>query len=168
MLEADQLAHKQAVLLELLEHQELEALEGLEVHHGDVLEEEAAMELPMEQVSWVMAATDDDAYNALVCLRFGPELGREHCLQLAPTVTKGAKEAAAHMKGRAAWGERATAREITGRFWRGGSFKTTAISGSYSFEDLKEQNRGALFLFYVLGKLVFGGKAYATLRTREG
>ena len=59
-------------------------MEGLEVHHGDVLAEEAAMELPMERVSWVLSAADDDAYNALVCLRFGSELGREHTLQLTP------------------------------------------------------------------------------------
>ena len=44
--------------------------EGLDVHYGDVLAEESAMEIPMESVSYVLASTDDDAYNSLVCLRF--------------------------------------------------------------------------------------------------
>jgi hypothetical protein len=127
-------------------------LEGLEVHHGDVLEEEAAMELPMERVSWVFAATDEDAYNSLVCLRFGPELGREQVLQLTTTVGEGGKEAALHMMGRNPWGEEATHREITSRFWRGAMFKTTTISDSFPWEDLKANNPGSMFLFCVIGR----------------
>jgi len=125
-------------------------MEGLEVHHGDVLAEEAAMELPMEQVSWVLAAADDDSYNALVCLRFAPELGREVVLQLTPgTTEKKAEEVKSHMMGRNPWGENANYRNITSRFWRGGSFKSTQISEEYTWGNLKENSPDAMFMFYL-------------------
>lgn len=125
-------------------------MEGLEVHHGDVLAEEAAMELPMEQVSWVLAAADEDHYNALVCLRFAPELGREAVLQLTPgTQEKKTEEVKSHMKGRNPWGEDFSYRNITSRFWRGGNFKSTQISEEYTWEKLKENTPDAMFMFYL-------------------
>ena len=125
--------------------------EGLEVHYGEVLAEEAAMELPMESVSWVLASADDDAYNALVCLRFGPELGREQVLQLSPSVDTGTKEVTAHMMGRNPWGDRATYRKLSSRFWGGGAFKTTSISESYGWVELRDKNPNAMFLFSLTG-----------------
>ncbi len=128
--------------------------EGLEVHYGDVLAEDAALELPMERVSWVLAAADDDAYNALVCLRFVPEFGREAVLQLTPATGEGSKDLKTNMKGRNPWGEDASYRRITSRFWKGNSFKATGLSESFSWEELQAKNLEALFLFYVhQGKL---------------
>ena len=104
----------------------------------------------MEQVSWVLAAADDDSYNALVCLRFAPELGREVVLQLTPgTTEKKAEEVKSHMMGRNPWGENANYRNITSRFWRGGSFKSTQISEEYTWGNLKENSPDAMFMFYL-------------------
>lgn len=124
-------------------------MEGLEVHHGDVLAEDTAHELPMERVSWVLAAADDDAYNALVCLRFSPELGREHTLQLTPAGTEKGGEVTKHMQGRNPWGDNASYRSITARFWKGASFKTTSIGSEFKWEDLIENVPDAQFLFYL-------------------
>jgi CPA1 family monovalent cation:H+ antiporter len=125
-------------------------MEGLEVHHGDVLAGEAAMQLPMEQVSWVFAAADDDSYNALVCLAFAPELGREAVLQVTPSVTeKRSEEVVSHMRGRNPWGEHANYHAIASRFWRGTSFKTTQLTAEFGWPQLKEIHSEALFMFYV-------------------
>ncbi len=125
-------------------------MEGMEVHHGDVLAEEAAMELPMEQVSWVLAAADDDSYNALVCLRFAPELGREAVLQLTPgTQEKRSEEVQSHMMGRNPWGEDTSYHNITSRFWRGGTFKSTQITNEFTWKNLKENAPDAMFMFYL-------------------
>lgn len=129
-------------------------VEGLEVHYGDVLEEDAAMELPMERVSWVLTATDDDAYNSLVCVHFIPDLGRERVLQLTPPATESGKEVRHRMLGRSPWGEAASHEEITRAFWKGASFKVTAISENFSWDELQESTPGALFLMYLYqGKL---------------
>lgn len=125
-------------------------LEGLDVHYGDVLAEDATMELPFERLTWILAAADEDTYNALVCLRFSFELGREHTLQLTPVRRgDGKAELSAHMTGRYLWGLKATYDEISRRFWRGGTFKSTTINENFGWAALQEKDPEALFLFFV-------------------
>jgi NhaP-type Na+/H+ or K+/H+ antiporter len=123
--------------------------EGLEVHYGDVLSQEAALEIPLERVSWLLALTDDDSYNTLVCTHFARELERQHVLQLSPMGQGVKKEMEHHMMGQTPWDERGSYQEITSRYWRGSTFKVTPISENFGWEELKEKNPGALFLFYV-------------------
>ena len=103
----------------------------------------------MERVSWVLAATDDDHYNALSCLRFVPELGREAVFQLTPPASEKGTEVEAHMIGQTPWGEAGSFRSITRRFWRGGSFKVTTISEEFGVEEFRVRNPEAILLFYV-------------------
>ncbi len=120
---------------------------GLDVHYGDILEEEAVYEFPMERISWVFAAGDDDSYNSLVCMHFMKELGREKTLQVTPSDTEG--KAGNHgMRGRSPWGTAGSYEAITGRFWRGGEFKVTQVTEEFSLEQLREDNTESLFLFY--------------------
>lgn len=120
--------------------------EGVEVHFGDVMSEEATMELPMERVSWVFGATEDESYNALACLRFARELGREAVLQLTPATLEAAK---ADMSGQAPWGESGTFRAITSRFWKGNSFKVTQLSEEFGWGAFRETNPEAMPMFFV-------------------
>jgi hypothetical protein len=134
---------------------------GVEVQHGDVLSEEARLALPMERVSYVLAATDDDSYNSLVCLRFAHELGREAMLQLTPPAGEAIAEKKSSLGGRTVWGEQATFRDISSRFYRGATFKVTALTETFDRDALAAQHPGALFLFFVDGRRLraFGGKA---------
>ncbi|SOD92021.1 cation:proton antiporter [Caenispirillum bisanense] len=49
----------------------------------EILSAEVEAALDSGFADYVLAATEDDAYNALVCARFAPELGRERVHQLA-------------------------------------------------------------------------------------
>lgn len=123
--------------------------EGLDVHFGDVLAEDIQYELPMERLSWAFAASDDDAYNSLVCTRLQSQLGRGHVLQLAPQ-GDGRKDAEHQLMGRVAWAD-ASYQEMTRRFWNNGVFKVTNLTAEYPFAKLQAQNPGALFLFCMRG-----------------
>ncbi|MCA8971307.1 MAG: sodium:proton antiporter [Planctomycetes bacterium] len=120
--------------------------EGVEVHFADVMSEEVTMDLPMERVSWVFGATEDDNYNALTCLRFARELGREAVFQLTPSGTDSAK---ADMSGRTPWGEAGTFRAITSRYWKGNTFKVTQLKEEFDIEDFRVKNPDAIAMFYV-------------------
>lgn len=122
-------------------------MEGLEVHFGDVLSDETDLELPLERLSWILAATDDDAYNSLVCLHFTPEFGRESVMQLSPASRS--KESKPHMTGQTPWGEQVTYPEISRKYWKDSSFKVTATSESFSWEDLCAKNPEAFFFYYL-------------------
>lgn len=59
--------------------------EGVPVYFGEILSEAAEHRLDMSQYAILIAATDNDAYNALVCTDLAPEMGRSNVFQLGRT-----------------------------------------------------------------------------------
>ena len=57
-------------------------LAELEVWYGEILSEAAHHNLNLSRFDHMVAATDNDAYNALVCTDFGPEIGRSEVFQI--------------------------------------------------------------------------------------
>ncbi len=121
-------------------------MQGLFVYHGDALSEEVDLDLPMERVTKILAATDEDSYNSLVCVHFIDDFGRDAVYQLLPETVG---DAASHLKGRTPWGERADYRSIAKRFWGDGEFKVTTLSEEYDFARFAADNPEALPLFYL-------------------
>ena len=50
--------------------------------HGEILSEAAEHSVPMNFYGTIIAATENDAYNALICTDFGPEFGRSNVFQV--------------------------------------------------------------------------------------
>ncbi len=57
---------------------------GLDTTRVEILSAVGERLLDLRDFEYLLAATDDDAYNALVCTRFAPELGRERVHQPPP------------------------------------------------------------------------------------
>ena len=57
---------------------------GIPVLQAEILSEHGEASLAHRRVDYLFAATPDAVYNALVCARFAPELGRERVFQLPP------------------------------------------------------------------------------------
>ncbi|MGJ3263117.1 MAG: cation:proton antiporter [Salinarimonas sp.] len=55
---------------------------GLSAIQTQILSEEAEERLAESPIDYALVATKDDVYNALVCARLGPDLGRERVYQL--------------------------------------------------------------------------------------
>ena len=58
--------------------------EGLNTARVEILSAVGEHVVDLRDLDYLLAATDDDAYNALVCTRFAPELGRERVHQPPP------------------------------------------------------------------------------------
>lgn len=123
---------------------------GFRSYYGDALSWDAQYELPLERISWVLAATDDDAYNALVCLDFSRELGRGAALQLTPEKGEGGKEGEHRTLGRTPWGEAGTYRALAGSYWVREQFKVTKLSDAFTVTDLLRRAPNATLLFRVV------------------
>jgi NhaP-type Na+/H+ or K+/H+ antiporter len=54
----------------------------------------------LRDLAYLLAATDDDAYNALVCTRFAPELGRERVHQPPPAAEREQLQASREWRGK--------------------------------------------------------------------
>jgi Trk K+ transport system NAD-binding subunit len=54
--------------------------DGIDVYYGEILSEHAEHEPDMQHLSYLLAATDNDFYNALVCQARGGTFGRHRTL----------------------------------------------------------------------------------------
>ncbi|PKC52362.1 hypothetical protein RhiirA1_481656, partial [Rhizophagus irregularis] len=54
---------------------------GIKTEAGDILSEHTEYHVDLTPYEILIAATEEDAYNALICQRFVPELGRENIFQ---------------------------------------------------------------------------------------
>lgn len=99
------------------------AMVGLQTLRVEVLSAIGEDIIDLREFEHLLAATPDDAYNALVCTRFGSELGRERVYQIAP--------------------EKTVERYATSREWRG----KIAVGESMTHDRLAELiNGGAAFV----------------------
>lgn len=71
------------------------------VYHGEILAEATQEELDMHQFQVLAATTDNEAYNALVCNEFAPELGRDAVYQLGDAMDADVQRLPDDLRGRA-------------------------------------------------------------------
>jgi NhaP-type Na+/H+ or K+/H+ antiporter len=113
-------------------------LEGHATFYGEVLSEKADYSLDHSAFNVLIAATPNEAYNALVCVEFAPELGRHRVFQV------GAKEAgedeaesiAFTSRGRTLTSRGRSFDALTRDWWGGWRFRSTTLSDSYTLDDL--------------------------------
>jgi NhaP-type Na+/H+ or K+/H+ antiporter len=112
-------------------------LAGLKVFYGEILSEFAEESVEVAHVQTVLAATDNDAYNALVCTALAPEIGRDRVFQLAMGEEKEAdpRAVAGGLKGRVAFDSRAEYEYLWERAVEGWEFSRTKLSETYTYSD---------------------------------
>ena len=113
-------------------------LEGHQTFYGEVLSENADYSLDHSAFNVLIAATPNDAYNALVCVEFAPELGRHRVFQVG---SKDAEEDDTESIAFTSRGRTLTSRgrsfdALTRDWWGGWRFRSTNLSASYTLEDL--------------------------------
>jgi NhaP-type Na+/H+ or K+/H+ antiporter len=111
-------------------------LEGIPAHYGEILSERAEEALELGDIGFLLAATDNDAYNALVCTRFANELGRQRVFQLPMYAADehDPRGVAAPLRGQSAFGDNAQFEELLRRFYQGWTFRKTRITEGYGFD----------------------------------
>ncbi len=113
-------------------------LAGIQVFYGEILSEFAEESLELAHIRTVLAATSNDAYNALVCTTFAPEIGQQHVLQLAlgdSDLEEDPKALARPRRGRVAFDGDAYFESLWRNFVRGWKFSRTKLSDEYRYAD---------------------------------
>lgn len=132
-------------------------LEGHATFYGEVLSENADFRLDHSAFNHLIAATPNDAYNALVCVEFAPELGRHRVFQ----VTSGDNDEddgdtiAFTSRGRTLTSRGRSFDALTRDWWGGWRFRSTTLSDEYTLEDLYKDRGDDLDL--ILAKKPEGG-----------
>ena len=112
-------------------------LDGIPVFYGEILSDFADESVETAHIGSVLAATSNDAYNALVCTALAPELGRSKVFQLPMgSDDDDPRGVARSLRGKLAFGNDA----VFERLWRdhvsGWVFYKTRLTEGYTYSDL--------------------------------
>ncbi|GHA94912.1 sodium/hydrogen exchanger [Algimonas arctica] len=111
-------------------------LDGHNTYFGEVLSESADYSLDHSQFNHIISATPNDAYNALVSVEFGPELGRNRVFQIMNNDGEAEDESIAFTsRGRTLTSRGRSFDALTRDWWNGWRFRVTKLSDEYSLED---------------------------------
>jgi len=113
-------------------------LEGHATFYGEVLSENADYRLDHSAFNHLIAATPNDAYNALVCVEFAPELGRHRVFQVTSAEHEDdeADSIAFTSRGRTLTSRGRSFDALTRDWWGGWRFRKTNLSENYTLDDL--------------------------------
>lgn len=107
-------------------------------YYGEALSDETDYSMELAQYDTILAATDNPAYNALVCNKFVHEFGRERVFQLAPKEQEDTerKQITNTMRGKTLAGEGLDYQEIWELFYKGWRFRTTRIHEEHNLDKI--------------------------------
>ncbi|MGB6230455.1 MAG: sodium:proton antiporter [Litorimonas sp.] len=112
-------------------------MDGHDVFEGEVLSENANYSLDHSAFNHIVAATPNDAYNSLVSVEFGPELGRNRVFQISNLDGEADDDAIAFTsRGRTLTSRGRSFDALTRDWWNGWRFRVTTLSDEYTLEDL--------------------------------
>jgi hypothetical protein len=126
-------------------------LEGLPHYHGEILNEATEHNLDLAPFQVLVAATENEAYNALVCNEFAHEIGRDMVYQLGENQTKESRHALPEsIRGRALFEDGFGVSEVNDRTRDGWVFKKTTLSNAFGFEDAQAKLSEAASLLLIV------------------
>ncbi|MEP5936882.1 MAG: sodium:proton antiporter [Erythrobacter sp.] len=133
--------------------------EGLPCYHGEILNEATEHNLDLTPFHVLVAATDNEAYNALVCNEFAHEIGRDSVYQLGENVDEDDRHSLpASIRGRALFESGLGVSDVNDRASQGWVFRKTKLSDEFDFDDAQErlpESANMLLLIRASGRLRF-------------
>ncbi len=116
-------------------------MDGVKVYYGEILSEHAEHELEDEHLSFLLCATDNHFYNALVCKAQGAEFGHHRTFQLAPYQESGQeqKRLTLQQRGYFAFEPPTDFYTLQQRLHDGWTVQTTRLSKGFDLDQLKKR-----------------------------
>ena len=113
---------------------------GIDFYHGEILNEATEHNLELAPYQNLVAATENEAYNALVCNEFAHEIGRDRVFQLGESADGDDRHALpASLRGRALFESGFGVEDVSERQRQGWGFRKTRLSEEFDFEKMQEK-----------------------------
>ena len=133
---------------------------GIKVYYGEIISEHAEHELEDEHLSFLLCATDNHFYNALVCKAQGREFGHHRTFQLAPQQESGQeqKRLTLQQRGYFAFEPATDFYTLEQRLRDGWAVQSTRLSKDFDLDRLKSRLGEIGKDWVLLGSLSSQGK----------
>lgn len=113
---------------------------GLPFYHGEILNEATEHNLDLAPYQVLVAATENEAYNTLVCNEFAHEIGRDSVYQLGASTAEDDRHAIPpSLRGRALFESGFGVADVNDRQQQGWIFRKTTLSDEFDFEAAQEK-----------------------------
>ena len=113
---------------------------GLPTYHGEILNEATEHNLDLTPFQVLVAATENEAYNTLVCSEFAPEIGTDKVYQLGELEDQEDHRALpSSLRGRALFASGWGVNEVADKLGEGWVFRKTKLSDEFDMEDAREK-----------------------------
>ena len=113
---------------------------GIPFYHGEILNEATEHNLELAPYQNLVAATENEAYNALVCNEFAHEIGRDSVFQLGEAAQSDDRHSLPEsLRGRALFESGFGVEDVSERQRQGWIFRKTKLSDEFDFEDARER-----------------------------
>lgn len=115
-------------------------LAGIPNYHGEILNEATEHNLDLAPYQVLVAATENEAYNTLVCNEFAHEVGRDSVYQLGAAGDDDDRHAMPEsLRGRSLFASGYGVTEVAERMDEGWVLRKTRLSDSFGIEDAKRK-----------------------------
>ncbi len=125
--------------------------EGLPTYHGEILNEATEHNLDLTPYRFLIAATDNEAYNALVCSEFAPEIGTDRVYQLGDGDAGDYRALPADLRGRALFTSGFGVDDVHRRQMEGWVIRKTKLSDQFNMEDAEVMLPEAANMLMIVG-----------------
>jgi NhaP-type Na+/H+ or K+/H+ antiporter len=105
--------------------------------HGEILAEATEERLDLSQFQMLAATSDNEAYNALVCNEFAPEVGRDSVYQLGSAAGDDPRSLPEKLRGRALFATGLGVEDLAAREAAGWTFLATEVGEPTGLDALK-------------------------------
>ncbi|CAM5193741.1 K(+)/H(+) antiporter NhaP2 [Ureibacillus acetophenoni] len=112
---------------------------GIKTEVGDILSEHTEYHVDLTPYETIIAATEEDAYNALICQRFVPELGRESIYQ-TPIHIGDPDDYSKSIGGKRLFQSEYDIHTLNRYVEKGYMIRKTVLTEQYTFEQFEEDN----------------------------
>ncbi len=133
-------------------------LAELEAWYGEVLSESAHHNLNLSRFDHMIAATDNDAYNALICTDFGPEIGRSDVFQIGDNGESDRRSMNFTIGGLPLFRPGKTYNELRDLIVDGWNFQATRLTDEFGYErfvETRPENTHAVLWIRPSGAITF-------------
>jgi len=126
---------------------------GLPFYHGEILNEATEHNLDLTAFQVLVAATGNEAYNALVCNEFAHEVGRDSVYQLGESTSEDDPRALPpSIRGRALFESGFGVSDVNERQKQGWVFRKTTLSEEFDFKDAQQKLPESAHMLLILRK----------------
>ncbi|MGM8211481.1 cation:proton antiporter [Virgibacillus sp. W0430] len=126
--------------------------EGVPFYHGEILSEQTEYNLDTIPYDYLIAATDFDSYNALVCTTFMPEYGRTNVFKVNPYLEEhnSSENIVDKVGGRVLFTNEISMEDLINKIMQGYIFRQTTLTPQYSYEQYRKDKADSTVFLYAL------------------